>query len=247
MPSEVKIVDSHNKVFQHWAELRNGLAAAPRLITLDHHTDTSRAFRRKIRQIVAEENLQITASLFEDHQQVFLKAVDFTDMSTVLEAQKNLNNDEHIVAAIQTDIISSACVIAHNAQDTDLATYLQHKIICASVPDIPHDSEVSKPKPDCDIVLESGFLESCIHKFNLVLQEARETLLLDSPYIFDIDLDYLNTLKSVEPNCDLYLKELVTGASLVTIATEPEYVKACAVDEGLTSEWLLEKFIKQFV
>lgn len=247
MPSELKIVDSHNKVFQHWAELRCNLTKAPRLITLDHHTDTSKPFRRKIRQMFTAENLVMSANLFEDRQQSFLQAVDFNQMSSVLEAQKNLNNDEHIVAAIKTDIISSACVIAHNAQDTDLATYQQHKIACVSVPDQTQDKTLSKAKPDYDVVLESDFLESCIHKFNLVLQEAQESLLLDSPYIFDIDLDYLNTLKSVDPNCDQYLKKLLSGASLITIATEPEYVRACAVDEGLTSEWLLEKFTKQFL
>lgn len=246
MSAELKVVDSHNKVIQHWAELRSQLIKAPRLITLDHHTDTSKPFRRKIRQMVAEENLQMSANLFDERQQNFLQAVDFKNKSSVLEAQKNLNNDEHIVAAIQTDIISSASVVAHNAQDTDLATYELHKIICVSVPDKIQGLTTSKTKPDYDIVLESEFLESCIEKFNLVLQEAHEALLLDLPYIFDIDLDYLNTLKSIEPNCDRYLKKLLAGASLITIATEPEYVKACAVDEGLTSEWLLKKFIEQF-
>jgi hypothetical protein len=196
--------------------------------------------------MISDENLQMSANLFDDRQQSFLQAVDFTDVKTVLAAQENLNNDEHIVAAIKTDIISSAFVIAHNAQDTDLATYHQHHIACCTVPGDPKGLVVSKTKPDYNIVLESAFLESCIHKFNLVLQAADETLLLDSPYIFDLDLDYFNTLKSVEPECGRYLKKLLAGASLITIATEPEYVKACAVDYGLTSELLLEKFIKQF-
>ncbi len=240
----VEVVDSHHKVLLAWAEFRKTLSSPPRLITLDHHTDTSPPFRHFIRKIFKEEDVpfDIKSEEFKVAQNQYLKSINFMNKETVIEAVKKLNNDEHIVAAIKTDIISSALVIAHNAANTDLEVYKEHKIICRTVNEVL--SEKGKLRPDYDSVLESFLIDRSLSSFDKTLREANEELLLsEEPFILDIDLDYFNTFKSIQPKDSTSFKELVRKAKLVTVATEPEYVEKCAVDSGLDSKYLLDRFI----
>ncbi len=234
---KLHVVDGHHKVLKSWAEYRKTLTKPPRLITFDHHTDTSKPFRRLIRSLHKDENL--TETLFNQIQERHLGLIDSLNQKTILEAIKKLNNDEHVVTAIKTDIISSALVLAHNAANTDLETYLEHKIICRTVNEILDNN--GKIKPDCDSVLESSLLDLTILEFDKILNSNKEPLLFDQPFILDIDLDYFNTFKSIEPRDSKTFKLLAEKAGLITIATEPEYVKACSLDVGLTSDLVLER------
>lgn len=159
-----------------WAQYRSKLNVAPNLLTLDHHTDTSKPFRNylKLNPNESEANL--------------LAKIDYKNSSSIVGAIEKLSNDEHVVTAIKSDIISSAFVIAHNARDTDLDVYSEHKIECRSV-----------GTKQSDLVLESDFLEEKISSF--------DNFSIDRPFIFDIDLDYFNTSKSVLPNDSTYFKK----------------------------------------
>lgn len=231
----VNTVDSHHKVLAAWAQYRCTLNQAPRLITLDHHTDTSKPFRRFINKTNGKG---LSTDKFNGLQNSLLKKINFKDSTTITEAIGKLNNDEHIVASIKTDIISSAFVVAHSAANTDLDTYKQHSIACHSVDEIMINNKLSLKH---DIVLESSFLDEALNAFNEILSEAKEDELFSQPYILDIDLDYFNTFKSINPDSPEMFINLIKNAGLITIATEPEYVKHCAIDEGLTSEYLLQK------
>jgi len=223
----MQIVEAHHKVLTAWAEYRAQLACAPKLITLDHHTDTSPAFRSYLRaQDGAGQDLEAL-------RRGLLGRMDFTNPRTIEEALHKLGNDEHIIAALKTDIISSAYVIAHKAMDTDLATFREHKIMCRGV-----------SVQQSDQVLESDFLSAMKDGFNEQLELAHESQLLDGPYILDIDLDYLNSYQSVRPKDATTLKAWVRGAGLVTIATEPEYVRHCSIDKDLTSKYLLSSLLE---
>lgn len=228
------VVEDHHRALLAWSQYRSRLAAAPRLITLDHHTDTSRPFRHHLRTAYAPaEHERLRAAWLAD--------IDFRHADTVVAAIGRLNNDEHIVTALATDIISSAFVVAHNAKDTDLPTYREHKIMCRSASKNQDSYDVSRE--DCDKVAESRFLEEMLSSFREALATTTEPALLQGPYILDIDLDYFNTLASVAPQDATVLRDLATGAGLVTIATEPRHVKACALDPNLTSDDLLPKVL----
>ncbi len=218
------VVDSHNKVLKAWSECRRELPLAPRLLTLDHHTDTSRPFRKILKNHPDEEQLRSQ----------WLEEIKFNDTLSVELAISRLSNDEHIVAAIGSDIISSAFVIAHNADNTNYELFCQHAIACRSV-------------SDPDLVLESKFLESCLSGFEEILRLAGKSRIEDQPYILDIDLDYFNTRQSVTPVDSEKFRSLIEGALMVTIATEPEYVEGCSLEPGLTSEWLLDSLTKNFL
>jgi hypothetical protein len=226
------IVESHHKVLSAWAEYRRTLKSPPRLLTLDHHTDTSKPFRDYLKTAPAEH----VEGLRSQH----LKSIDFNLPTSIESAMEKLSNDEHVVTAIQTGILSSALVIAHNAYDTNLQIYEEHKIICRSIS--RNGGKVTRT--DCDRVLESEFLDDRLQSFNLLLKKALEPELEKAPYIFDIDLDYLNTLNSIRPQDASTLQSLVKNAGLVTIATEPVHVKNCALDLTLSSELLLSGLLE---
>lgn len=219
MKRETIVVDSHNKVLSAWADHRRDLGRAPRLLTLDRHTDTSRPFRKYLR----ENQSDIPASRL-------VAEIDFNRPETVERAVSLLGNDEHVVAAIESGIVSSALVLAHNARDTDLATYRDHRIVCREVRD-----------GEWDRVIESEILARAIEGFGRILGEAGEKGLREGEYILDIDLDYFTSFASIAPSDETLLRSLAEGAGLITVATEPEYVRSGAVDPGLTSEYLLGK------
>ncbi len=228
------IVDRHHLVLTAWSHLRRTLAEAPRLISLDHHTDTSPSFRNHLNGLGSLPAIQK-----EELREKLVRALDFRNSESIFSGIKKLNNDEHIVAAIQSDIISSAFVVAHKAANTDVQTYHAHRIACWSVDSTACASDVSRE--DCDRVLTSEFLTSAISRFDQILAQVGESPLLATPYILDIDLDYFNTAKGLSPLDSNVFRSLWHNASLVTIATEPDYVDHCALDPDLDSAWILEK------
>lgn len=231
----LKIVDSHHKVLTYWADYRKSLKEAPQLITFDHHTDTSPPFRKIINEL--SPNKEDFLQLQKEH----LDKVDFKQTQSIITAIENLNNDEHIITAIKTDIIHSAFVLAHNAQTTDLDTYKEHRVVCHSVEEVDH--EKFGKIPNHNTVLESHTINKALLHFNQILGENSEEPLLSKNFILDIDLDYFNTFDSLEPKSVEKFIELTEKAGLITIATEPDYVKTCAIDNGLSSDYLLKKVI----
>jgi len=185
---------------------------APRLITLDHHTDTSAPFRTYLKQHPDEREGEL------------LGAIRFRDPASVEAALDKLAHDEHIVTALRADVLSAACVLAQNAMDTDAACFAQHAIICREV-----------RRDEWDRVLESELLDRAIAGFDALLAEP----LLDGDYILDVDLDVFKTFASIAPKDASTFRRLAGGARLITVATEPDFVRRCAVDAGLDSDYLL--------
>lgn len=230
------IVEHHHQVLESWAAYRKTLPKAPRLLTLDHHTDTSPPFRHYL-------NKNLPADLHEEMRQALLAEIDFKDKHSLTAATEKLSHDEHILTAIKTDIVSSAFVVAQNARDTDLTVYKQHRICCYSVGRNP--SQLRATIDECDNVLESSFLSSALTFFQQMCAQVEENF-LEGEYILDIDLDYFNTKKSINPTESGVFRKLIQGAGLITVATEKNHVSICAREPGLTSEDLLESLLKTY-
>jgi hypothetical protein len=225
------VVEHHHKVLPHWATFRRTQPSAPRLLTLDHHTDTSRPFRRFLRRQARAQSQRLSEAMERELSQQLVDQLDHSDARTIEAAMETLGNDEHIVAAIGADIIRSAFVIAHNAADTAEDIYLEHKIICRGVDEYWHAGRV---RPHPDNVLEADFLAGRLQDFDHILKALNEPLLRDAPFILDIDLDYFNTLRAVRPDAPELIRTLAQEAVLVTVATEPEFVTHCAMESGVT-------------
>ena len=133
------IVEHHHEVLPYWAAFRRTQQSAPRLLTLDHHTDTSRPFRRHLRRQARAQRQALSVEVEQELSRQLVSQLDYTDPLTIETAMETLGNDEHVVAAIGADIIRSAFVIAHNAADTDQDIYLEHKIICRGVDEYQHE------------------------------------------------------------------------------------------------------------
>ncbi len=234
--NKLVVVDDHHKVLSAWAEHRSGLSVAPRLLTLDHHTDTSAPFRNHLKSFHGANEGE-----FLNLQKRLISEIQFENPLTIATAISRLSHDEHVTTAIAAKIVSSALVIAHNAYDTDVETYHDHHIICRGVDRKPGSNKIIPT--DCDAVLETFFLKEMIDSFDDLLKSVGELEIIQAPYILDIDLDYFNTRKSVQPSDATKIAELARGAGLVTIATEPDFVKSCSVESDLDSDWLLDKLI----
>jgi UPF0489 domain len=227
----MKVVESHHQVLSVWAEYRRKCERAPVLLTLDHHTDTSLPFRSHLGKQFPKDRI-----LQEEQRQNLLKQISYLDAVSVMKAEALLSHDEHILTALNTDILSSAFVIAQNARDTDLETYRQHRVCCYSV----GRSGAHVSLSECDHVLESSFLRSAIEHFNQIRKQNGEGELLEGDYILDVDLDYFNTMRAVNPQNPQLYKQLYKKAGLVTVATETVHVLLCSRESGLTSTKLLE-------
>jgi len=232
----VIVVEHHHEVLPHWAAFRNTQSSAPRLLTLDHHTDTSRPFRRYLRRRARVQNQALSNSLEQALSRELVAQLDHSDPLTIEAAMEKLGNDEHVVAAIGADIIQSAFVIAHNAADTNQDIYLEHKIICRGVDEYHH---AGRTRPQPNNVLETDFLTKRLQAFDDIVRTLNEPLLREAPFILDIDLDYFNTLRAVRPETPELIRTLAKEAALLTVATEPTYVTHCAVEPNLTWTQLL--------
>lgn len=230
------VVEHHHHVLPHWAACRRTLPAAPRLLTLDHHTDTSRPFRRHLRREARAQGRRLSDAAEQQRSRQLVDQLDPLDPRTIDAAMETLGNDEHVVAAIGADIIRSAFVIAHNAANTGRDIYRAHRIICRGVDETLRGGRM-RPVPDN--VLETAFLAERLQAFDALVEALDEPLLRDAPFILDIDLDYFNTLRAVRPQAPELIRALAAEAALVTVATEPEFVTHCAVEPGVTWTQLL--------
>ena len=107
---DVYVVEEHNHAFEAWAAIRSGLAQAPILISLDHHTDSHTGFGYwlcRTGKIKLGDSPDRAVELMANE----VALVDRTKPSAVAEAAERLKNDEHIDAAIGAGIINHAYVI----------------------------------------------------------------------------------------------------------------------------------------
>lgn len=229
------VVEHHHEVLPAWAELRARLPEAPRLLSLDHHTDTVLPFRRHVRVIAAAEGQQLCED--EEAARSAQLVGEIRDVASATRALETLANDEHVRAALGADILSAAFVIAHKAMDTDLEVFAAHRIACRAV-----DETIDASGRAClvyDNVLEDDFLRPRLAAFDRMLEAAGEPPLRARPFVLDVDLDVFNTWAAVRPRSAELFATLAREAALITVATEPSFVRHCARDHGLTAGALL--------
>lgn len=220
---------NHEVALKPWAAIRQGQTAAPLLFTIDHHTDTRTAFGQHAVRTVG-------MNYFAERQRL-LDAIRADDPATLEVAVKLLDCDEHINAAIEVDIVDAAIVLAHNDQlvtwPKELSTFTQRD---NPAPPRPHTYEAPADRifylanrdgaiaPLADKAIETSFLEEKLSDVKEMLASLGRKALDKEPFIFDIDLDYFLTPKSLQPDDPSCFYSLLRSSIGVTIALEPNHV-----------------------
>ncbi|WP_242311990.1 UPF0489 family protein [Bacillus cereus group sp. BfR-BA-01331] len=117
---DIYIVEHHHHVLEPWA-IHRERNAAPILVTLDHHTDCNSAFLNHSSCKFKGESGEVIAER-EDYRRICVEQINYNDLQTVQSAIGNLKHDEHIDAAIKSNIIEKAFIINYNAcSDTPIS------------------------------------------------------------------------------------------------------------------------------
>lgn len=223
---EVYLVDSHEYVLPIWANYAISNHLQYSLVTFDYHTDTRLPFTK-----FACTNISRTNS-FPDREKFraeHIKKINAQSVIDIVNATKNLCNDEHIQAAMLFGFVRIANVITVNEThpDFNINYFITENFFGLAPPVVsinPYNHEFSRlvkfrlNRLEDDYINSTGFV------------------IPSDPIILDFDLDYFPTRESLKPrNCKI-IKQLICGAEVITIAREKEYCNEGLEQEGFTSE-----------
>ena len=226
------ICEKHHHVLYPWSIIKRQ-SKKQNLLTFDNHTDTAPAFCRYLYRNKAEKLDSLISRIKVD------------DIKSIFDAIRKLNNDEHVDTAIKCGIINKAFVISHDGSFDKPSSY-EFETMCNDIDYLMCKKPLPKVQtyPDSNIYIvgTSGYLDddNCISDSFLShmlekIQNMYHISIMKSNYIFDVDLDYFHTYESLKQNDNEYFKHLLSQATAITIATEPDFVK-----EEISSDLLLE-------
>ena len=113
--------ESHHYALLPWSEWRQDLDAAPRLLSIDYHTDKHEPFLRwTFKEWTHQTGDRV--GMPSDNELAALRSkrlsmVSPGDRASVAAAVLDLCHDEHIKTALQTDVLDVAFLISHEDQD----------------------------------------------------------------------------------------------------------------------------------
>lgn len=108
---DVYVIRDHHHALLPWAKVRSKFEVAPALISLDHHTDNRPAYLSHIYHALENSRQDEDANAREELRRSLAQEVDFNNADSVRAAIGRLRHDEHIHAAVLSDIIGFAFVI----------------------------------------------------------------------------------------------------------------------------------------
>lgn len=108
---DIYVFEDHATALSAWAEVRRRENVKPNLITLDCHTDTHQAF---LQHFINENNYSFD-DIAEKSMELCGK-IDFSNPRSVEESVNKLKNDEHINAAVKSDILNYVFIISYHAR-----------------------------------------------------------------------------------------------------------------------------------
>lgn len=261
--SPVYIFEDHNVGLGAWADIKANNETELILLTLDHHTDVHEAFIGWAYQ-ANNRNMDNVEPLIEKR----LARVNVRDPQSVQEAVKELRNDEQIDAALRLGIFRLAFCFNNqhrNTRSIEEQQFYDSWAPEAIPPEPPFSYEVPKRKSfeigeicavgcermphndDClelaaNQAIESVMLHRLIDTANGMARSADIEDVTKVPDVLDIDLDYFRTKLAVSPRDPKVFHELLRNAVVITIATEPKFVRMERLDD-VTSEYALERVL----
>jgi hypothetical protein len=259
----VFIFENHAYALYAWAKGAISSEPPPALLTLDHHTDTRAAFLHYSHNLHPSDDAAANTLRGSLCQQI-----DKSDLTTITSVIWNLRHDEHIDAAIRSDILAWAFVIQNmdqtgsksveqiNGQALAAATcecemsYTtpNNKIFISSGKDTLTGQERAETgsveRRHCDRALETSHLLMKLTILKHMAHSSGTPWIDEYPFILDFDLDYFRTLQSINPADGSLFIDLIRRAQFITIAKETLCVEQLRLaGETITSDTLLSKML----
>ncbi len=262
----IYIFENHNEAIIPWQKISSKLIQKPALLTLDYHTDTHLGLLNYI-----FNTLHIQG---EYQQQINKSNEIASQSFNILDIVKKLRNDEQIDFSIRANFISHAYVISQNnsmftIQSIEEQQWLEEK----SKPQNIYNFNIPKPIGKNYILPNNKIIELDNDIFNILGiydDRLQKDLVIDDKvlshkiskimnincsifgnnynflnnFILDIDLDYFNTLNSINPEEKNMFYNLIYNAKAITIAKESYFVNDLKEDKMLSINFLLEKLLK---
>lgn len=270
---DVYVVDDHHKALAAWALIRRPLAAAPNLITLDHHTDTHDAFLR-YGYWEHEKKRVPDADAFRAQ---LVAQIDYASDPAIEAAIANLKYDEHINAATMSRILGKAFCIQlsdrggyqsiEEAEASELRNQWPPKPVhvqpcrpftylaaAGNVYVISHDCyigcEAGTHDESCEVmragqIIDAKYLDDQLQRGAEISRCIGLADLEAAPYILDIDLDVFHTRRSINPENPSTFYRMIKNAVAITIATEAQCVNEEWLDDDdkMTANELLAELL----
>lgn len=222
------------------------------LLTLDYHTDVVLAFRRYACDALDDMDPDMIEGLIRQ----LVADIDYTKHDTVSRAVARLYHDEHIDAAIRSDIVNIAFVVSYHStgnrskeereywDDWPMTLIENRKEPTRPFTyDIP-GNRVFEIRSGCYVGCEKichddecirlhsdQAIETCYLKEKMaIINEFCDSVglkeIIEQEFILDIDLDYFRTARAIEPADSAEFYKLIRQAVAITIAIEPACVEA---------------------
>jgi hypothetical protein len=269
----IYVVPYHNYVICAWAEIRRELDRPSLLLSLDHHTDTHPAFVRLASSqfpmfddsgawhevatsFVNEIDFRNEASVEQaahrlrndEHIYAACEAdiirggfiIQYHDFSGTPSLEEHAYNRSYNGMAWLFEVPRPVRPFRYALPYKGIFVVgAECAVGCGRQ---PHTDDCRRDH--ADQAIEAPYLETKLSVIREMSPALDVIALLSEEYILDIDLDYFATAASIEPKQPETFYRFVRNAKAVTIATEPEFVEHCRLeDELITADTLLPRLM----
>lgn len=234
------ICKEHHHALVPWANVRRTKEEL-NLLTFDHHTDTHDAFLYYLYYNKTEtlENL--------------IEKIDINNHATIKEAITKLRNDEHIDTAVKIGIFKKSFSVSYDGSfdkppsnewtemhktDETKIPFMMGMIKLPEVLTYP-DAKLYEIGTSEILDYENSIADELISFVLSKINIMAKIDIMQTNYILDIDLDYFKTYDALNRNDLKLFRDLLSQATAITIATEPDFAS-----EGVDSEIILEQIIE---
>lgn len=195
---KIMVVDDHQYTLLVWGKLFQETGKAYTLVSIDYHPDTNPPFWLYAIQKSTAIDPNREESLVPKFQNKIMASIDSLNLETIKAVMDQMRNDEHINTAMALGYLKD-----------------YHMINCMKKHQYPLGHHYLVVKKDFGSLEDTMFSEV----------EFSCKCLEDEGFILDIDLDYFSAMANFEydPQHFTVFKQLVKGASLITIARSKTY------------------------
>jgi len=262
----VYIFEKHHEAIIPWQKISLNLTQKPALITLDCHMDTSLALLnytyhklrivknyqgqiQKVNEILSQpyDINQMVQKLKHDEQIDFAIRANFISHAYVIS---HFTDPQSTMKSLEEKKWSNEKNKPENKftfnipKPIDVNYVLPDNKIIELDNNIFHSLDIYDEKLKKNLAIEDIILHYKINKIQTINCSifGKNYNFLDN-FILDIDLDYFNTIDSINPQNKSIFYNLIRHAKAISIAKESSFVEELKLDNELSVDFLLKKLL----